>query len=98
MEHWWTVLPPGVMLDVQYEELVADFEPQARRMLAHCGLAWDDACLAFHTTQRSVRTASAAQVRRPLYRTAVGRWKPYEAMLGPLLEALDGLVDRGTRQ
>ena len=95
MEHWWTVLPPGVMIDVQYEELVADFEPQARRMLAHCGLAWDDACLAFHPTQRAVRTASAAQVRQPLYRTAVGRWKPYQAMLGPLLEALGGLVDRG---
>ena len=95
MEHWWTVLPPGVMLAVQYEELVADFEPQARRMLAHCGLAWDPACLAFHTTQRPVRTASATQVRQPLYGSAVGRWKPYEAMLGPLLEALGGLVDRG---
>jgi hypothetical protein len=93
MEHWWTILPPGVMLEVRYEELIADFEPQVRRMLAHCGLAWDAACLAFHTTQRSVRTASATQVRQPLYSSAVGRWRPYEAMLGPLLEALGPLVD-----
>jgi hypothetical protein len=63
-------------------------------MLAHCGLPWDAACLAFHMTQRPVRTASAAQVRQPLYRSSVGRWKPYEPMLGPLLEALGGLVDR----
>ena len=94
MAHWRSVLPPGVMLEVQYEDLVADFAPQVRRMLAHCGLGWDAACLAFHTTQRSVRTASATQVRQPLYASAVGRWKPYEAMLGPLLEALGGLVER----
>jgi tetratricopeptide (TPR) repeat protein len=88
MEHWRKVLPPGVMLEVQYEEVTADFEGQARRIVAHCGLEWDDACLSFHETERPVRTASAVQVRQPIYRTSVGRWRPYEHLLGPLLEAL----------
>jgi tetratricopeptide (TPR) repeat protein len=88
MAHWRRVLPQGVMLDVQYEELIADFEPHARRIVAHCGLEWDESCLSFHATQRPVRSASAAQVRQPLYRSAVGRWRRYAAMLGPLLEAL----------
>src|SRR5262249_3926494 len=88
MARWRSVLPDGVMLEVQYEELVTDFERQARRIVAHCGLAWDHACLKFHATQRPVRTASAVQVRRPIYGEAVGRWRPYEKMLGPLREAL----------
>jgi tetratricopeptide (TPR) repeat protein len=92
MAHWRRVLPEGVMLEVQYEELVADFAPQARRIVSHVGLAWDDRCLAFHETQRTVRTASATQVRLPLYQSAVGRARPYRAMLGPLVEAL-GLGD-----
>jgi tetratricopeptide (TPR) repeat protein len=90
MAHWRRVLPDGVMLEVQYEDLVADFEPQARRIVAHCGLQWDDRCRAFHETRRAVRTASAAQVRQPIYRSAVGRWQPYAAMLTPLIEALEG--------
>ena len=94
MAHWRRVLPQGVMLEVQYEELVADFAPHARRIVDHVGLAWDDRCLAFHQTQRTVRTASAVQVRLPLYQSAVGRAQPYRAMLGPLLEAL-GLNDTG---
>jgi tetratricopeptide (TPR) repeat protein len=96
MEHWRRVLPEGVMLEVRYEDLVADFERQARRIVAHCGLAWDDACLAFHTTQRPVRTASATQVRQPIYQRAVGRWRPYARMLGPLLKAL-GMPEDETR-
>ena len=56
MEHWRRVLPPGVMLEVQYEEVSDDFEAQARRIVAHCGLEWDDACLAFHQTKRAVQT------------------------------------------
>jgi tetratricopeptide (TPR) repeat protein len=88
MEHWRKVLPPGVMLEVQYEEITADPEGQARRIVAHCGLEWDDACLSFHETERPVRTASAVQVRQPIYRTSVGRWRPYEHLFGPLLEAL----------
>jgi tetratricopeptide (TPR) repeat protein len=88
MHHWHCVLPPGVMLDVQYEDVVADVEPQARRIVAHCGLEWDDKCLAFHRTQRPIRTPSAAQVRQPLYRTSVGRWRPYGNLLQPLIAEL----------
>jgi len=88
MAHWRQVLPPGVMLDVQYEDVVADIETQARRMVAHCGLEWDDACLAFHASERPIYTASAAQVRQPLYDSAVERWRPYERQLQPLLDAL----------
>ena len=76
------------MLDVQYEEVVADIETQARRILDFCGLEWDDACLAFHKVERPVFTASAAQVRQPLYRSSVGRWRAYQDQLKPLLEAL----------
>lgn len=87
-EHWRAVLPHGAMLEVRYEELVADFETQARRLLAYCGLDWDDRCLSFHKAERPVWTASVAQVRQPIYRGAIGRSRPYLPMLGPLLEAL----------
>ena len=86
--HWREVLPPGAMLDVQYEDVVADFETQARRLLDFCGLEWDDACLAFHEVERPVLTASVAQVRRPLYKSSVGRWRAYQDQLKPLLDAL----------
>src|SRR5262249_12399491 len=69
MSHWRRVLPQDVMLEVQYEEVIADFERQARRIVAHCRLEWDDACLGFHATERPVRTASAVQVRQPIYRS-----------------------------
>lgn len=88
MAYWRSVLPAEVMLDVQYEQLVADFENQARRIVAHCGLEWDDACLAFHKTRRAVKTASAFQVRQPLYRSSIGSWDPYRPLVQPLLEAL----------
>ena len=60
----------------------------ARRITAHCGLQWDTRCLAFHENERPVRTASAMQVRQPLYMNSVGRWRQYEALLGPLLAEL----------
>jgi sulfotransferase family protein len=88
MAHWRSVLPPNVMLEVQYEEVVADLEGQARRIVAHCGLEWDALCLAFHQTERPVRTASATQVRQPIYKSSVGRWRAYEPFLGPLLAEL----------
>jgi tetratricopeptide (TPR) repeat protein len=88
MEHWRQTLPDGVMIEVQYEDLVQNFETQARGIIKFCGLDWDDRCLAFHQTQRPVRTASATQVRKPIYGTSVGRWRSYEAVLGPLLEEL----------
>jgi tetratricopeptide (TPR) repeat protein len=91
MEHWKQVLPVP-MLELHYEELTAEPEAVSRRLLAFCGLDWDERCLRFHETDRPVRTASAAQVRNPMYRTAVGRWKRYERHLQPLIAALGGAV------
>ena len=71
-----------------YEDVVADLEGQARRIIAHCGLNWDPRCLAFHQTERPVLTASAAQVRQPIYNSAVGRWRVHEEALRPLLTEL----------
>ncbi len=88
MNFWRGALPRGMMVDVRYEDVVADLEGQGRRILGHCGLDWDARCLDFHRNERSVRTASVAQVRRPLYKSSVGRWRPYEAFLGPLFAAL----------
>lgn len=88
MEHWHAVLPPGVLMDVQYEDLVDDLEGVSRRVLAHCDLDWEEACLDFHRTERMVRTASLMQVREPLYRRSIGSWRRYEKHLGPLYEAL----------
>ncbi len=88
MKHWRSVLPPGAMLDMAYEETVADLEGQARRLIDYCGLPWDDRCLSFHKTSRPVRTASNVQVRRPLYSSSVERRRRYEPYLEPLLTAL----------
>jgi len=88
MAHWHRVLPAGSILDVRYEDVVADLETQARRIITYCGLSWHDNCLSFHKTDRPVRTASATQVRQPIYNSAVGRWRVYEQHLGPLLDAL----------
>ena len=90
MAHWHRVLPQTVLVDVAYEDLVGDLETQARRLVAHCGLEWDARCLDFHKTARVVRTASAIQVRRPLYRSAVGRARFYLPWLRPLTDALAG--------
>lgn len=88
MQHWRTVLPPGAMLEVAYEDVVEDLEGQARRLVEFCGLEWDDRCVAFHQTRRTVRTASAVQVRQPLFRGSVGRWRRHEGKLGPLIREL----------
>jgi tetratricopeptide (TPR) repeat protein len=88
MAHWHSVLPPGRILDVNYEDTVADVEGVARRIVAHCGLPWDQRCLDFHRTERAVRTASAAQVRSPIYASSIGRWRAYQSFLGPLLAEL----------
>lgn len=89
MAHWRSVLDVRV-LDVKYEDVVADVEGQARRLLAFVGLPWDERCLRFHETKRNVPTASSAQVRRPLYASSVGRWRHYEKHLAPLTRALQG--------
>ncbi|MBN3848193.1 tetratricopeptide repeat protein [Paraburkholderia sp. Ac-20342] len=88
MSHWRRVLPEGVMIEIEYEDLVDDFEANVRRLLAHCGLDWDERCRAFYRTSRRVSTASSAQVRRPLYRTSIRRWQPRAELLEPLLTGL----------
>ena len=88
MAHWREVLPPGVMLDVSYEEMVEDTEAKSREVIAFLGLPWDKRCLAFHESTRPVKTASVSQVRQPIYSTSVARWRRYGAALDPLIEAL----------
>lgn len=87
MSHW-DALFPGEMLHIDYEELVSDQESASRRLIGHLGLDWDPACLAFHRTERAVRTASSAQVRRPIYAESVNRWRHYAEQLAPLAETL----------
>lgn len=87
MSHWNRVLP-GRLLNLSYEKLVADTEMEIRRLLEHCGLEWEDACLRFHETQRGVRTPSRWQVRQPIYSQSVERWRNYEAHLQPLQHTL----------
>jgi tetratricopeptide (TPR) repeat protein len=92
MAHYNSVLPLP-LFELRYEELVNDQETVSRRLLDFCGLAWNDACLRFHETARTVNASNALQVRQPLYRSSVGRWKRYEAYLAPLLEALGHAAD-----
>ncbi|MGX8012628.1 tetratricopeptide repeat-containing sulfotransferase family protein [Mesorhizobium sp. ORM8.1] len=87
MAHWHKVLP-GVVHDVRYEDFVADQEGQTRALMAHLDLPWDDKVLSFHETDRPVRTASAAQVRQPMYQGSVDLWKRYGDRLKPLLDRL----------
>ncbi|MCX7282695.1 MAG: sulfotransferase [Novosphingobium sp.] len=92
MAHWDAVLPPGRVLRVQHEDVLEDLEGQVRRMLDYLGLDFEPACLEFHKTERAVRTASSEQVRRPINRSGVAQWKPYEPWLGPLKDALGPLA------
>ena len=93
MDHWDAVLP-GRVLHVQYEELVRDPQTNIRRLLDHCRLPFEAACLNFHETRRSVRTASAEQVRRPIYTSGVGYWRHFETELRPLRQALGDSLER----
>ena len=93
MDHWDRVLP-GKVLHLQYEELVRDPERWVRRLLSACRLSFEPACLRFHETQRPVRTASAEQVRQPLYDSAVGYWRHFEKELEPLRRALGDCLAR----
>jgi len=88
MAHWRAVLPPQTLLEVRYEDLVDDPEAWSRRMLAHIGLPWDPRCLEFHRTERPVLTASNWQVRQPISKGSVNRWRRYERFIGPLRQAL----------
>ncbi len=94
LEHWLAILP-GPILEIRYEALVSNMEAESRRLISFLGLGWDSACLAFHATERAVTTASTLQVRKPLYTSSIGRWKRYEAHLGPMLRIL---ADQGLLQ
>jgi len=91
MDHWHAVLP-GTVLDVQYEDVVDDLETQVRRILEHCELPWNDACLRFYENERAVKTASSEQVRKPIYSSSKHLWRRYEAHLGPMIEVLEPLL------
>jgi hypothetical protein len=93
MDHWDKVLP-GKVLRVQYEDVVADLDGQVRRLLEYCGLAFEQACLTYHETKRSVRTPSSEQVRQPIYQTGLESWQPFEQFLNPLKVSLEPVKDR----
>lgn len=88
MQHWHQVLP-GRIMDINYADTVADPEYWTRKLIAHVGLEWNDACLAPHKLERSVKTASHWQVRQPIYKTSMQRWKNYEPYIHPLIKALN---------
>lgn len=88
MTHWEGVLPKGKIYNIHYESLVNEPENEVRKLLTYCGLKWDENCINFHKSKRSVRTASAAQVRSPLHNKSVNRWRNYEKLLAPLLKNL----------
>ena len=94
MAHWKEVLPEKSYYEIQYEELVADTENQAKALIKYCGMPWNETCLEFHKTERSIRTASVTQVRQPIYTSSVERWRSYEEHLEPLFEALGDLASR----
>ena len=91
MDHWDAVLP-GRVLRIRHEEIVEDLEGNVRRLLDYCGLAFEPACLEFYKTERSVRTPSSEQVRRPINREGVDQWRNFEPFLGPLKAALGDLA------
>jgi tetratricopeptide (TPR) repeat protein len=92
MAHWRSVVPLGRILDVSYEDVVDDLEGQSRRLIDYCGLSWDDGCLRFAENSRPVKTASAVQVRKPLFRSSLQRWRRYNADLTPLLRELGDIM------
>jgi tetratricopeptide (TPR) repeat protein len=88
MEHWHAVLP-GVVHTISYEDLVADIEPEARRLLELCELEWQPQCLKFYENKEASTTASTVQVRQPVYQSSVGKWQQYREQLGPLVKVLE---------
>ena len=90
MEHWEKVLPEGFMTTVVYEDVVSDTEKEAKRLIEFLGLPWNEKCVEFHKSDRPVKTASVAQVRNPIYKTSVQRWKKYGPGLQPLVDAIEG--------
>lgn len=92
IKHWHKVMP-GRVLDVHYEETVGDLDGQVRRILEHCGLPFEEQCLRFYESDRAVKTASSEQVRQPIYRGALGKWRKYEAHLDEWKEQLAPIIE-----
>ena len=90
MEHWEKVLPEGTLISVQYEDVVANTEKEARRLIEFLRLPWNGKCVDFHKSERPVKTASVAQVRKPIYNTSIKRWEKYGDGLQPLADAIGG--------
>ena len=88
MKHWQSLVPGGIH-ETRYEDMVANQEEETRKLLAFCGLPWDDACLSFHESKNRVQTASAAQVRKPIYASSVAKWKKHEKYLSELVTTLE---------
>jgi hypothetical protein len=88
MDHWQAVLPPGTIKTIVYENVVDNVEACARELVDFVGLPWDPACLAFHESDRPIKTASVVQVRKPVYRSSLERWRRYGAEIQPLVDAL----------
>ena len=91
MDHWHELLP-GSVLDVHYENMVADQEKQTRRLIEYCDLPWQEQCLRFYETERAVNTASSEQVRQPIYSKSINSWRRFEDQLEPLIEVLEPLL------
>ena len=91
IDHWKAVLPVPIY-ELRYESITADFENEARKVIEFIGLPWDEACLKFHEAGRTVHTFSKQQVRSPIYKSSIERWRNYEKELQPLLSALGDLV------
>lgn len=89
MRHWREVMPADRYFEFDYEDLVADQEGMSRKLIAFCGLDWDDACLNFHENERAIKTASVWQVRQKMYTSSVERWRHYEPHIGPLMTLLE---------
>jgi tetratricopeptide (TPR) repeat protein len=94
MEHWEEVLPEGFMTTVVYEDVVADTEKEAKRLIKFLDLPWNDKCVDFHKSDRPVKTASVAQVRKPIYKTSVKRWMKYGNGLQALVDAIEGKAEK----
>jgi hypothetical protein len=93
--HWNAALPAEQFLEVSYEGIVADLEGQSHRIMDFLGLAWEDSILKFHESDAPVTTASAAQVRQPIYASSVGKWRHYAEELAPLRAKLQELLPEG---
>ena len=91
MDHWHKLFP-GEILDLKYENLINNQQDETESLLKYCGLEWEEQCLKFYETERSINTASSEQVRQPIYKGAMNAWKNYESHIGPLIETLEPVL------